>query len=235
MADRSESEGNAEPGSLWYRLGFALERARASSSPSHLRSLAERLPHRAKDDEGGRRRPARGESEDGKRPGDAKQALLTASTGAIAAKVLDFWPARRPGVGSLLRAGLSGAGAALVHQLVRPLLDGEPPGLDDELAEALAAGAARGLVYAAIVEPRLAGRPLARGLLYGALEYAVSPWGGLPRLLGRAAPHSRVPLLPALFEGYDPAEDTLTDHVAFAVALAVLYGDRRDGELAVED
>lgn len=223
MADRSDKGSD----SVWYELGYALERAKdAASAPARLTSLAER-GLRGKDADDGERRPARSDDDDG--TGDLVGSLVATGAGTLAGKLLGVWPRRhRPGVTGYLRAGLAGVGAALVHRMARPLLDGDRPELDAELAEALAAGAARGLLYAAVVEPRLPGGPLLRGAVYGGIEYAVSPWGGMTRLLGRHAPHRKVPYLELLFEGYDPEDDDFLDHVAFAVALAVLYGDAGD-------
>jgi len=126
----------------------------------------------------------------------------------------------------LLRAGAAGAGAALLREMVDPLLHGEKrlAPLGPESAEAALAGAARGLLYGSVLEPRLPGPRALRGVLYGTLEYAVSPWGGLTSLLGERAPHRRIPLLQGLFEDYALGDDTYFDHLAFGVALALLYG-----------
>lgn len=232
--------------SIWFRIGYTLERARSASasSPSRLRALAERLPGPGgdKDETGTVERPGRArraiDRETG-RDGDstALDALLVAGGGALVARVLEWWaPRRHPGVLGLLKGGAAGAGAALVRELLHPLLHGElrAPELDGELGEQLLAGVARGLLYASIVEPRLPGPDLARGLVFGTAEYVVSPWGGLTSLLGRRAPHRRIPLVSSLFEGHEPGEDTFVDHVAFAVALAVLYGVVEGAEDAEE-
>jgi hypothetical protein len=141
-------------------------------------------------------------------------------------------PARHtPGVLGLLRAGAGGAGAALLRELLDPLIRGEGgrPQLRAVASETLLAGAARGLVYAAMIEPRLPGPHALQGVLYGSLEYAVSPWGGLDALLGERAPHRRIPLVSGLFVDYALGEDSYLDHLAFGVALALLYGVGADG------
>ena len=84
---------------------------------------------------------------------------------------------------------------------------------------------ARGLLYGALVEPRLPGPALVRGTLYGTLEYLVSPWGGLTALAGPGAPHRRIPLLASLFDDYQRSDDSFADHLVFGVALALLYGN----------
>lgn len=237
--------------SIWFRIGYALEQTRTASSPSRLRALADRLPGRTaeadKDETARAERPGRGRRGGGssraRREGDGTglddgdpttlDALLVAGGGALLARTLEWWsPRRRPGVLGLLKGGAAGAGAALLRELVHPLLHGElrAPGLDGELAEELLAGVARGLVYASIVEPRLPGPDLARGLVFGTAEYVVSPWGGLTSLVGRRAPHRKLPLVARIFEGREAGEDTFVEHVAFAVALAVLYGVVKGGE-----
>lgn len=210
--------------SIWFRIGYALEQARTASAPSRLRSLVDRLPDRSgrKNGPGKADRPDEGDGS-----GGALDALLVTGGGALLSRLLGLRAARhRPGVSGLARAGAAGAGAALLRELVHPLLHGElrAPRFDGELGDALLAGAARGLVYASLVEPRIPGPSAARGVLFGTTEYLAAPWGGLTRLAGRHAPHRRIPLFSSLFEGYDPSEDTFVDHIAFAVALAVLYG-----------
>jgi hypothetical protein len=179
-----------------------------------LRSLAERLTGE---------RDAAPSERDGR---DALDTVIAAGSAALLSRILQLRePDRRTGVTDLLRAGAAGAGASLLHELVAPLLHGElrAPELDGDLGEALLAGAARGLVYASLVEPRLPGPALARGLVFGTAEYLASPWGGLTKLAGRSAPHRRIPLFSGLFEGSDEKEDRVLDHLAFAVALAALY------------
>jgi hypothetical protein len=229
MADRVESGSDT---SLWYRLGYALERGRSPTPRTRLKALAERLPRRNDAHDGVSRPGRRGHRNDDDAAGrGAVDFLLAAGAGTLTARVLELWPSRgSPGVLALLRAGLAGAGAVLLRRLLAPILEGERPGLDDDVAEALAAGAARGLLYAAVIEPRLPGGPVLQGAVYGSVEYAVSPWGGLTKMLGKHAPHRRVPMLAGLFEGYDPSDDTYLDHLAFAVSLAVLYDALVDGE-----
>lgn len=237
--------------SIWFRIGYALEQARAApvSPPSRLRALADRLPGRTggKDDGAGAGRPEKGRTgTGGGNPGGgggaggptALDTLLAAGGGAVLARALHWWePRRRPGVLGLVKGGAAGAGAALLRELLRPLLHGElrAPELHGKVGEEVLAGVARGLVYASLVEPRLPGPELARGLVYGTAEYLVSPWGGLTALLGRRAPHRRIPLVSSLFEDHEPERDTFVDHVAFAVALAVLYGVVEGGTDARDD
>jgi hypothetical protein len=86
----------------------------------------------------------------------------------------------------------------------------------------LLSGAGRGLLYAAIVEPRVPGHPILRGTTYSALEYALTPWGGLEGLTGTAAPHRKIPVLSVLLQNRGEEEQFL-EHLAFGIALALLY------------
>lgn len=217
--------------SIWYRLGFALERARLASTtaaaegtagagaegaagqPRRLASLKERS-----------RRPT-----PGRRP--VADDLFAAAGAALAAKALDAWRPRR-GVGPvrLLKAGLAGAGTALVVDLVRPVLRGRtdeipvPGGLS---VERLLAGAAQGVLYAGVVEPRVPGPPLLKGTLYGSAEYVADPAGGLTRLLGARGRLRRIPLLSTLthlLEDIQPHDRIYLEHVTFGIVVALLYG-----------
>ncbi|NIP59368.1 MAG: hypothetical protein GWM92_13610 [Gemmatimonadetes bacterium] len=127
---------------------------------------------------------------------------------------------------SLTCAGISGVGAALLVELLRPLTEDEDSAaaLDGELAEALLSGAGRGLLYGGVVEPRIPGPPLVRGAVYGVTEYMLSPWGGLPRVLGPVSPHRRIPLVSDLVEPDQEGFRTFVDHLLFGVTLALLYG-----------
>jgi hypothetical protein len=204
--------------SIWYRIGYALGRARvpAPSGAGKLSSLAER--HRKKPPPS-RDRRARG-------PGGKEDLLVSAAVVAVG-KVLEGWRPRRPsGVLRLLRAGASGAVAALLVELLRPLLRGDPGArsLDDDTVDRLLAGAGQGLVYGAVVEPRLFGPDLLKGTLYGTAEYAMHPLGGLYRMLGSHAPLRRIPGVGSLLGELDSHDRAYLEHVTFGIALALLYG-----------
>lgn len=205
-----------------------MERARREPPLPRLRGLGERRDGRgtrSKDAPGPRSRQRGGES-GGPAREEALDALLTTGAGAVAGKILGLLPARRrPGILALMRAGAAGAGAALLREVLDPLIRGEVrvPLLGPRTADALLAGAARGVLYGAVLEPRLPGPPAMQGIVYGSLEYAVSPWGGLDALLGNGAPHRRIPLMAGLFEGYALGEDTYLDHLIFGMTLALLY------------
>jgi hypothetical protein len=143
----------------------------------------------------------------------------------VLTRVLSFWPSRRgPGLFRLFRAGAAGAAAAFLAELARPALTGrnaETP-LEEELTDILLAGAGRGLLYAALVEPRAPGPPLLRGATYAGLEYLLTPWGGLGELAGSKAPQGKIPALSVLLKDRG-ADEQLVEHIAFGVALALLY------------
>jgi hypothetical protein len=104
---------------------------------------------------------------------------------------------------------------------------GRGPGigpLDKEMGDRLIAGVGQGLVYGAVVEPRVPGPSLVKGALYGTAEYAVDPVGGLSRLLGAHAPQHRLPVIGHLLKDLDPHDRAYLEHVVFGVALALLYG-----------
>lgn len=215
--------------SLWYRLGYALERARTAPTKVErkLASLDARRPRRHATDEPSA--PGIGAADD----------LLVSGAVVLLTRVLEAWrPRRSAGVVGLLRAAASGAGAALLVELVRPLLSGERrlAPLGEDTPDRLLAGAAQGLVYGGVVEPRLPGPALLKGALYGSVEHAVHPMGGLYRVLGPHAP--RVPGMGALLDDLDPRDRAYLEHVTFGIVLSLLYGvgsRPRSSGIAVED
>jgi len=200
---------------LWYQVGYALESARSrlpASTGTTLTKLSQTKPSQkggASDDIGAK----------------VFDALMTVGAGSMLTRALSLWPGRRtPGIFRLFRAGVSGAAAAFLAELVRPALTGKPSdaSLEEELTDILLAGAGRGLLYAALVEPRVPGPSLLQGAAYGSLEYALTPWGGLGKLAGSKAPQGKIPALSVLMQ--DRGDDELlVEHIAFGVALALLY------------
>ncbi len=204
--------------SFWYRVGFALERARPLSPEKRkLPGLRERVQ--------AHRRDVRARED--KRAWPDTDQLVASGIATVAARVLGAWrPRKRGGVLRLLRAGAAGAGGALLVELVRPLLEGRwmMPSLDGELGERLLVGAGQGVVYGAAVEPLVPGSPLVKGTVYGTAEYMADPLGGLSRLLGSRTPLGRIPAIARLLEDLPPRDRSFVEHVTFAVALALLYG-----------
>lgn len=203
---------------LWYRIGFALETARQRIPPSPApagKLLKKSLKKRRKG------KPAPLDEASHK----LLEAILSVGAGTVLTRLLAFWPGRRsPGLLGLGRAGAAGAAAAFLAELLRPALTGakSQSSIEDDITDILLSGAGRGLLYAAIVEPRIPGHSIIQGSTYGALEWALSPWGGLEELAGSAAPHRKIPILSVLLQGRKEEEDFL-EHLAFGIALALLY------------
>lgn len=206
--------------SLWYKVGFALEKARQApaSGGKALASLKDRT------------RPAEEKSSrkiQNPESWPTADELVASGAAALAGRVLDGWrPRSRGGAARLIRAGIAGATAAFVVEVVRPFLEGriEAPTLDRELVDRLLVGAGQGLVYGGVVEPRIPGPAIVKGALYGSAEYAVDPMGGLSHLLGGHAPQGRLPVVASLLEDLDGHDRAYVEHVAFGIALAILYG-----------
>lgn len=205
----------------WYRFGYLLAQAREGPTQARgaLSGLAERLRDVVPGAEGGGRKSAF--------PLPDTDQIVAAGLAAVGARLLSAWhPRHSTGVGDLIRAGLTGAGAALLIEIARPLLrgDSELPSLDDGASDRIVAGIAQGLVYGAVVEPRLPGPGLVRGAVYGVAEYAAFPMGGLGRVFGRATPQGRIPVVGRMLEGSDGRDRAFLEHLAFGVVIGVLYG-----------
>lgn len=194
---------------LWFRIGFALESARPSNVRAKVRS-----------GEGGLlRNPF---SKNGAPEGTMLDSLLSAGAGAVAGRVLGAGSG--PGALGLARGAAAGATATIARSLIRIALKLEPSGGAADLGREVLEGAARGLLYGAVVEPRLLGSPLTRGLAFGVVEYAVAPWGGLDEVLGAASPRRTMPILGALMAAEKAPSESFTDHLIFGVVLGLLYG-----------
>lgn len=210
--------------SIWFRIGHALERARGERADAArtVRGLSER---RDADD---RERPrSRALRRGDPSPLPSADDLIATGIALVVDRALGSWGKRsEPGFTRLLRAGAAGAAAALVIDVVRPLLEGDRsfPAVDGETADRMLAGFGQGLVYGAVVEPRVPGPSVLKGALYGSVEYAVDPMGGLSGLLGSHTPQRKLPVVGGLFDGLDAGERAYIEHLAFGITLALLYG-----------
>ncbi len=200
--------------SIWYQLGHALERARhAAPKPRDVGSVSD-------EDDGGAPvaipRPEIPSSDE----------LMAAGIALVVDKALEGWTGRRqPGLMLLLRAAAAGAAAALLTDLIRPLLraDADLPGLDPDTAGRILAGLGQGLVYGGVIEPRVPGPALFKGALYGSVEYAMNPVGGLTGVLGSHTPQRKIPFVGDLLDGLDGDDRAYLEHLVFGIALALIY------------
>ena len=208
---------------IWYQLGYALESARHGASSA--RSTAE--PRSAGNGRGKAADPER------RLVSSTIDQLVATGTGILGDRLFSVLVGRRPGTLRLTRAALAGAGAALALSLFRPGKNGTKEGgqTPPDPTEELLTGAARGMLYGAVLEPRLPGSPLLRGATFGVMEYVTSPFGGLDGILGASSPNRTMPIVAALLgpadSGARSAAGSITDHVAFGVALGLLYGAGR--------
>jgi hypothetical protein len=151
---------------------------------------------------------------------------MAAGVAMLVDRLLGGWGRRsKPGITGLVRAGVAGAAAALLVDLARPLMRGkaEIPVIDRDTADRLVAGVGQGLVYGAVVEPRLPGPAVLKGAVYGSVEYATDPIGGLSGLIGPHAPQRRLPVAGAVLDGFGHHDRAYVEHLLFGIALAMIY------------
>lgn len=195
-----------EDHSFWYRLGYEVETVR--------QRLARGL---------GRLEPGAPELR-------LAGTLTSAGLTLLASRFLaGGWKRRARARPRWLRAAAAGGGAAILARAARSLLPArtrEDGGAD--LVGALLEGVGDGLLYAAFIEPRVPGPAAVQGAVYGVLDYATAPYGGLPGVLRTAAPSRAVALVARALQG-DGVRRTgsLPDHLLFGLALALLYGSSR--------
>ena len=202
--------------SFWYRVGYALERGRRPSAPPAWKRLA-----------GLAERASRVHPTNNSPKGFAVEQLVSVGIAALAGRVLDVWrPRRKIGLKGLAWAGASGAAAALLVDAVRPFLRGEHerPAFDRDTADRILLGLGQGLLYGAVIEPRVPGPSILKGALFGSAEYAADAAGGLARVVGAHAPLRRLPFVGRMLDEIDQQDRVYLEHLAFGVALAILYG-----------
>ena len=152
---------------------------------------------------------------------------------------MEIWrPQREARLTQLVRAGASGAAAALLLDLLKPILNADHahPLLDKATGNRMLAGVSQGLLYGTLVAPYLPGPPLLKGVLFGCAEYAAIPSGGLSQLLGSHSPKG-YPVLESFFETVDRPNRAYVEHLIFGVALALVYesSPSSNGILTEED
>lgn len=217
---------------LWYQLGYALERAKVSPTRDRVQLLGEKLAA-FRDGGQGARVASRRSAKPSPRPEaegvETLDWILASISGALVSRVLREWkPRRRPGLGLMARAAAAGAAAIIFQELAHALLSDDPREAarrSRTLGDRLVSGAARGLVYGAVAEPRLPGPPVIRGVAFGTAEFLLSPLGGVGKLLGKEAPYSRIPLLKLILEDTGVDRDGYVEHLVFGLALALMAGE----------
>ena len=212
---------------FWYRVGYALERGRRPSAPREWKRLA-----------GLAERASRVHPTNNSREGFAVEQLVSVGIAAVAGRLLDVWlPKRKTGLKSLAWGGASGAAAALLVDAVRPFLRGEPehPVFDRDTADRILLGLGQGLLYGALIEPRVPGPSILKGVLFGSAEYAADAVGGLGRILGAHAPQRRLPFVGRILEEIDQHDRVYLEHLAVGIALAILYGSNASSNGIVSD
>lgn len=133
----------------------------------------------------------------------------------------------RPRSVSWPRVVAAGIGATVLADAVGRVLgtgatDGERAYEDDPdaLLVRLASGVAVAAGYAALLYPRLPGSALTKGLIFGAMDLAAAPHGGLVRVAAET-PGLKFPLKDLAIPGeHDPG---LPATLAFGLALGFLY------------
>jgi len=214
---------------LWYQLGYALERARREPTGDRIRDLGRKLAAFRREDQGSP--PSHKNGAEAMGDGSVDWLVATVSGGVVAAALKGWRPRAQPGVALVARAAAAGAAAAVVLALGRELLRDERHWNVEALTDRLLSGAARGVVFGAVAEPRLPGPPMLQGALWGTAEFVLTPLGGLGRLLGRHTPYGRIPVVQTVLGG-EPEDEGFVDHLVFGIALALLAGTTGRGEPA---
>ncbi len=217
---------------VWYRIGYSLASLRAGARESPP-------PSTPRDGAGEKRViPLRkppspdGEAPRAENPFDA---LIAATVSAVAGRaVAGLTGSSKTSVTRVVKAGLAGAAATLVLRVLRSRVLRTEDATGDATTEVMA-GAARGILYGSVVDPWLPGPGLAKGALFGALEYSISPLGGLDRILGAASPHRTIPMLAAIMDTDELTADTLLEHVVFGATVGLLYGSRTSSNGTTDD
>jgi hypothetical protein len=207
--------------SIWFHLGHAIERARQTPPPvgKAMPGLAERRTTKESDrvaDRTERAHPTLPSADE----------LMTAGVALVVDRALGGWgKSREPRLSGLIRAGFAGAAAALLVDLVRPLMRGDAklPMIDQGTADRLIAGVGHGLMYGAVIEPRVPGPALLKGTIFGSAEYAANPIGGLSSLLGSHSPQNKLPILGEVLDNLDTHDRAYLEHLVFGIALALIY------------
>ena len=156
--------------------------------------------------------------------------------GAISTLMKHRKPIHMTTFGNLAKAGASGALSALITSFLNPKTrESADLALDRETRDRLLAGIRRGLLYSAILEPKVPGPTVLKGALYGTIEYAAKPAGGLSQLISTHKSPSPFSALESLLEGLDSHDHSYIEHIVFGVLLALLYGSSASSNGILEE
>ncbi|MEX0856093.1 MAG: hypothetical protein WD056_00860 [Gemmatimonadota bacterium] len=157
-----------------------------------------------------------------------------ASLPATAGTAVRNWArSRSPTFGRLARGAAAGAAAAGIVYAAKVFFSSDEDRAEDsagEVVDELLAGAGRGILYAALLQPYLPGPSILRGTLAGTADYLATPYGGLFSRLQEFSPVRRVPVLSILLETGDSEEGSFLTFVLHGALLGVLYGEFSDEE-----
>lgn len=162
---------------------------------------------------------------------DFERAAVTALTAAGSTALRKWIRGRTPGSGRLLRGAAAGAAAAGILATFRFLMGAREDGAREAapdpraLVDELLAGAGKGVIYTAVLDPLLPGPPAVRGALVGTAEYLAAPWGGILRRLSDLSPVQRLPVVGALLDAGEAEDDPFLAYLLFGIALGLLTGD----------
>ena len=156
--------------------------------------------------------------------------------GAISTLMKHRKPSHMTTLGNLAKAGASGALSALIASFLNPKTrESTDLALDRETRDRLLSGIRRGLLYSAISEPKVPGPIVLKGALYGTIEYAAKPVGGLSQLISTHKSPYPFSALENLLEGLESHDHSYMEHVVFGVLLALLYGSSASSNRILEE
>lgn len=180
--------------------------------------------------------------------GKAASSLVVGTLAALTLPLIRRSASRRKSATtrSLARGVVAGAGAAgalLILRLLtarsteRPSPEGAEPGTLEglgtegdpgELFDELLAGAGRGLIYAALLDPYLPGPPPLRGALVGTADFLAAPLGGLFVRMQESSPIRRVPVISALLDVGSVRDGPFPYFLLEGILLGLIYGHGSD-------
>ena len=216
--------------SFWHGLGRGIESTISALPVTSTRSLLGRS----------RTRRQTGSPDEVGESGNVRPGALLRAISAFGVSIARRWSrTHRPSPRALARGAIAGAGAAGIVLLYRMLMAPRTKGIGDvgpeeaeastdEIADELLAGAGRGLIYAALLDPYLPGPPILRGAMIGAADYLTAPLGGLFSRLQEFSPIRRVPVISILLETGDAEDDPFLLFLLHGALLGLIYGDGSD-------